>query len=119
VKIEADGLTIAAQLEEPIKTVVTMKVDVFLPRPNTIAVRIRHVRAGNLPWSPSRLTEEISKIAQKNRVPLHWTQTEQDPVAMLTIVSAGKDKSTEITACQLEDGKLYMAGVTKPSKKRP
>ena len=118
VKIESDGITVAARLESPVETVVSLKADVYLPRPGTIALRIRYIHAGNLPWSPGRLTEEITAAAQRNDIPIQWTQSEQDPVAMLTIVSSKEDKTTEITACQLEDGKLYLSGITKPSKKR-
>lgn len=118
VKIESDGLTVAARLEDPVETVVSLKIDLFLVHPNTIAIRVRQIRVGSLPWSLERLTEEISTIAQKNRISLHWTQSEQDPVAMITIVPKNGKKVTEITACQLEEGKLYLSGTTKPAKNR-
>lgn len=113
VKIEADGLTLAARIETPIETVVSLKVDVYLAKPNTIAVRIRKIRAGSLPWPVDRLMSALSDAAEQNGVPLTWTRSDQDPIAMITVVSPDPKKSTQITACQLEDGKLYLAGVTK------
>lgn len=113
VKIESDGLTLAARVDNPFDMVVSLKVDVYLPRPNTIAVRIRRIRAGLLPWPLGRLMEEISSAAEQGGIPLSWTRSDQDPIAMITVVSSDPKKSTQITACQLEDGKLYLAGTTK------
>lgn len=117
VKIEADGITIAARIERPIETVISLKVDVYLSRENTIAVQISHARAGRLPWSLGRLTKEISAAARRSKTHLTWSRSGQDPVALITVVSSDPKKATEITACQLEDGKLYLAGITKKRSK--
>ena len=113
VKIEPDSLTVAARLEGAVNTVVSLKVDVYLPRPNTIAIRIRQVRAGSLPWPLGSLIEEVSNAAKRDNIPLSWTRSGEDPVAMITIAPSDSKKMTEITACQLEEGKLYLAGTTK------
>jgi hypothetical protein len=113
VAIEPDGITIGGRFRRAsIDSVVSLKVDVFLAEPNVIAARIRNARAGALPWPLGRVLDVISKAARENEVPLHWSQTDGDPVALITIPPVNKKKRVRIEALQLGNGELFVSGVT-------
>jgi hypothetical protein len=113
VRIEPDGVSGACQVERgPVSGVISLKVDVYLTEPNVVAVRIRRARLGRLPWPLDKILGSISESASRAEIPLRWSRTEGDPVALIRISLIEGDKRVRIEALQLDEGKIYVAGVT-------
>jgi len=113
IKIEPDGVSGACQVEHGvISGVGSLKVDVYLIEPSVVAVRIRRARLGRMPWPLDKILGGISDSASRADIPLGWSQTEGDPVAVIRIPLIEDDKRVRIEAVQLDKGKIYVAGVT-------
>lgn len=115
--IEADGITLGATLDTGLlKSIVSLKVDVYLAELNVIALRLRDVRSGALPWPPGRVIEAVSEAARQADIPLRWRQTDGDPVALLSVPPIDDDKRLRVEAVQLADGEVYIAGTTEEAQ---
>ncbi len=115
VKIEADGVTLAARYGgRGISTVVSLKVDVYLSEENVVAVRIRKARAGSLPWSVGRVVDGLSDAAARSEVRLSRSQIGSDPVVLIKIpkVQGPGRRQVRVTTLRLEEGKIVAAGNT-------
>ena len=113
IKIEPDGITGACRVERgAVAGVISIKVDVYLPEPNVVALRIRRARLGRLPWPLGKILESISQSARDSEVPLTWHQTDGDPVALIHVPLIKGDKRARIEKLQLDKGKIYIAGTT-------
>jgi len=113
VRIEPDGVTLACRTDRGgVSAIVSLKVDVFLASPNVVAVRIRKVRAGRLPWPLEEVLQGLTRAAGEMDVPLRWTTTEGDPVGLFTLRPAG-GKKVQVEVIQLDQGRVYVAGTTK------
>jgi hypothetical protein len=116
-KIEPDGITGACHVERgAVSGVVSLKVDVFLAEPNVVAVQLRRVRLGRVPWPLNRIMAGLSDAARKSEVPLVWRETNGDPVALIRIPLIEGDKRVRIDSLKLDEGKLYLAGETERVK---
>jgi hypothetical protein len=104
-------------------TVVSCALELHLTEePNTLAIRVGRVRAGALPVPLRQFLDPISAAASNGRIPLRWSQTEGDPVALLTL--PGKlDKSAagefHLDTIELREGSVYLAGSTNSSDLQP
>ncbi len=115
VAISPDGVVLACRYEsDSIATVFSLRVDVYLAKPNVVALRFKHARAGSLPLPLNRVLEGVSEAALKLNLPLHWQQAEGDPVALVEIPPPvdEHDASICVESLQLRDGALYLAGKT-------
>jgi len=93
--------------------VVTVGLDVFLPKPNVVAVRIRHARAGLVPLPLESTIRAISDSAREMDLRLQWRQIEGDPVALVTLPPLeDENRHMRIETVQLGQGELYIAGTT-------
>ncbi len=103
-----------------LSTVVTLSVGLHLVKPNVVALRIDHVRAGVLPIPLSQILDGVAEAARRLNVHLAWRQVDGDPVALLTIPPArdGDDTEYELEALELRDGLIYLAGRTKRGSPR-
>jgi hypothetical protein len=118
VAIQPDGIMLAARLERGrLKSVVSLKVDVDLdPEKQSLALRIRRVRAGALPWSPSQVLEAITKLAERENLELRWAQADGDPVALLTIPPLKLERReilVRLDSVKLEPGQIVVTGTAK------
>ena len=101
---------------EAVSTVVSFTLELHLTdERNTLAIRISKVRAGALPVPLRQFLDPISTAANNSRIPLRWSQTDGDPVALLTI--PGKhEEFTEgevlLDTIELREGSVYLAGST-------
>ena len=116
VAIRHDRVRMACQYRtQRTNSVVSLDVDVFLTnQPNIVAIRIRKARAGLLPLPLKYVLNEISKAARKVDLSLRWTQTEADPVALLTIPTQ-RDQDNRVMVLetlQLREGEVILAGRT-------
>ena len=114
VHIEPDGISGACRVERgAISGVVSLKVDVRMAQPNVCNARIRRAQLGNLPWPLNKIITAANRTAREAEIPLSWKQAGGDPVAVVRIPLIEDDKHVSIETLQLEEGKLYLAGVTK------
>ncbi|MBX9791969.1 MAG: hypothetical protein K2Y37_23850 [Pirellulales bacterium] len=91
----------------------SLRLDVRVLEPNTLAVRIRRMRAGLFPLPMQSLLDGISRAAANHGVHLAWKQTGGDPVAVLRLPSLGTSAaSLEIEQLQLAAGEIFVAGKT-------
>jgi hypothetical protein len=117
VEIRDGAVNIAARYEDKlVKSVVSIVLDVGLTdEANTLAVTIKRIRAGSLPVPVRQFLDRISRSAQRNAIPLKWSQTDGDPVALVTIPSHHEDyihREIVVETIELRDGEVYLAGRT-------
>lgn len=97
-------------------TVIVLGIEPYLTDdPNTVAVRIRHARAGTLPVPLGSFLDDISARAAASGVPLRWSQVEGDPVALVTIpgrIEELKNRRLVIETVDVEDGEILLSGRT-------
>jgi hypothetical protein len=116
VMIRPDGITLACRADwNRVHTVLTLKVDVSTPDPHVLALRIRQVRVGALPWPMSRVLQSIADAARKLGLRIQWKQAGGDPVALVTISAprSDHDDDVEIDALKLGEGEIHIDGATR------
>jgi len=119
VQIQPEELTLACRYEgHGVKTVLSLSVDLYLAKPNVVALRIKKARAGQLPLPLDKVLDTVSQVASHLDLPLHWQQEDGDPVALVTIPPqrGNDDKLIHIESLALADGEIYLAGSTESSK---
>jgi hypothetical protein len=120
VAIDADGVTVAARVERgKFSSVVSLKVDVYLESSHVIAMRVRKVRAGAIPWSPQQVMDGITKAAQRDDLRLEWRQADGDPVALITIPPLKIEKREvllSLDSVKLENGRMVVTGTAQRRK---
>lgn len=98
-----------------IETVGSVELGVSLIEPNVIACRLYAARAGSLPVPREGVVQEISLLASRAEIALYWTQTDGDPVAVITLLSGdpSDDQQIWLEDLQLRDGQVHLAGKTR------
>ncbi len=115
VVITPDGAKLACRWDNgQFETVFSLDGDIYLAEPNVVALRIRGARAGALPLPLDSILEAIRKAAADADLPLSETQTDGDPVVMITIPPpAGAERaSISVENLELREGAIYLAGRT-------
>ena len=115
VAIDPETMWIACRIDRgQLKGVVSMAADAYLARPNVIALRIRHARAGILPLPLDTILDKISEKASQLDLQIEWLQTEGDPVVEITLPPPRDehDKAIRIEALRLGQGEIYLSGST-------
>ncbi|MEM9587536.1 MAG: hypothetical protein AAGA03_09660 [Planctomycetota bacterium] len=113
-----DGKILAAVRYESsqLDTVISCEVAVELTEePNMLAVRLHHLKAGALPLPLSQFLKGISTEAARGELDIRWDQTEEGPVALVTIPSEHPlyvSKPVVIESVRLEPGWLKLSGHT-------
>ena len=94
----------------------SLAVDVYLAKPNVLALRIRKARAGLLPVPLKTITDQITEKAEEMDLGLRWRQADGDPVAEIPIPPPrdADDKAVRVETLRLGEGKVYLAGSTEP-----
>lgn len=119
VAIEPDRLTVACRFHEgAVDSVLSLSVDVYLPEPNVVAVRIHQARAGALPLPLDSVLDRISEAARRSDLRIKWRQADGDPVAFISLPPprGPADDLVEIDTLRLGDGEVYVAGTTERRK---
>ncbi|MBC8356056.1 MAG: hypothetical protein H8E66_29105 [Planctomycetes bacterium] len=117
VAIDAEAIRVACRFDNgKIKTVISMALDVDLTtETNTLAVRVRKLRAGSLPVPLKHFLDKISTAARRGDIPLKWRQIDGDPVALVTVPVTHEDyayREIYVDTVELRAGELYLAGHT-------
>lgn len=93
--------------------VCSLRLDICVLESNTLAVRIRSMRAGLFPLPMQSLLDGVARAAGDNGVHLTWKQIGGDPVAVLRFPPIGSGgKYLEIDQLQLAAGEIFVAGTT-------
>lgn len=85
--------------------------------PNTLALRVKHLRAGALPLPLSNFLRGISKEAAKGDVDIRWDNTQAGPIALVKVPSTHPRYVTSpvlVESVELVDGALVLSGNTGP-----
>jgi len=114
VAIAPDGVTVAAQAEYGgISTVVSLKLDVYLQSPNVLAVRVRDLRAGAVPWRRDQVVQNVGRAAEHAGLAVRWQQIDGDPVALVTLPpQVDHGRTAHVDAIKLEKDRLVVTGTT-------
>jgi hypothetical protein len=115
VAIDPNGVTLACRATQAsVTTVISLKVDVYLSKGNTVAVRIRKARAGSLPWSLGKVVDGCTKAAHEAKLNMTWRHIDSDPVALIKIPVEQRSGKHQIliTTLQLEEGRILVGGIT-------
>lgn len=101
-----------------VSTILNVELEIYMPEPTIIAVRILNARAGAIPIPLKGVLESISKGAVTRGIALQWSQIDGDPVALVTI-PPGRDKDTiyRFEVIELREGEIFMSGRTERIRK--
>lgn len=114
VRIEPSGVSLACRYRQGgFQSVLSLTVDVSLANPTTLALRIRHARAGALPLPLDRVLKEVAQAARQGNVRVEWRQIEGDPVALISVGAAQGRTSVQIDTLTLGQGEIVVAGTTR------
>lgn len=123
VAIDQDRLHIAARYQtNGISTIVSIELSAFLTdEPNTVAIRIHKVAAGNIPLPLAKYLEQITAEAAKRKVLVRWQEVDGDPLAIvaLPIAEPGDKRAIVVRSLQLLPGKVTAAGTADEVKPDP
>jgi len=113
VRIEAERLLIGCRLRNPrLNTVVSLVLEPYVVRPNTLAIRVRAARIGGLPMPLRSMLDAVAEQLNQAQFHVEWRQADADPVAIITLPPMNKQKPMQIESLRLTDGKLTVGGTT-------
>jgi len=116
---QPNRVTIGCRLEQAgITTVASLEVEIYMARPNVLAIRFCKARAGAVPVPLAPILERCSAAAAASNLRMEWQQASGDPVALITL-AARHDHGTEffLERLELRDGAMYLAGRTEHAGK--
>ena len=102
-----------------VNTVISFDLSVSLTsETNTLAIRVSKVRAGALPVPLKRFLAPITKVSADSDITLRWSQTDGDPLALVTVPHQHEDylhREIYLETFELLDGEIVLAGRTQKS----
>ena len=113
VKIRNNEATIACRWKSAkMDTVVSLTVDVYVSRPNEVAIRFRRASVGQLSVPLGQILQHIETASGSLSMPTVWRQQEGDPVLVLMLHESESvaDGANVLQAIELRDGLLLLAG---------
>jgi hypothetical protein len=115
VAIDPRRAQVACRFKSPrFRAVVSVDLEVHLTEePNVLAVRIHQARAGMLPLPLKRFLDEISAQARRADVMVRWSQSDGDPVALVTVPTRHEgypQRELHLETVELRDGEVFLAG---------
>ncbi len=118
VAIGSDRIKIACRYKRgKVNTIISFDLIVNLTtETNTLAIRVSKVRAGALPVPLKRFLAPITKACERSDITLRWSQTDGDPVALVTIPHKHDDyahREIYLETFEVRDGEILLAGRTK------
>jgi hypothetical protein len=99
---------------EPFPVAASLDVEIRLVEAQKLAVKIRDLRLGTLPWTLDRVVLQIAIAAQENGWGVEQTTSDNQPVLLLTLPERFQAKGTRIVleAIELRAGEVLIAGRT-------
>lgn len=114
----ADGQILAAcRYDSPkLSSVVSLALTIQLTdEPNVIAIQIKNARAGAVPLPLKSILDKVASEARRTEVPVRWSQTDGDPVALVTIPDESdryENRRIHITGIEFFEGRVVLTGET-------
>lgn len=95
-----------------VNTVVSIATRIWLPQVenNVVAVQLEGFRAGALPFRAQWLLEQFSEAARPHGIEVNWYRHEGNPVALLRFQADLARPTLQLTAIQLEQGRITIHG---------
>jgi hypothetical protein len=116
VRVTPDGIFAGAKFEGEISAVISVELSVRLTATNVLAVRINQARVGDVPWPLDRVVEEVVAAAAGWGLHVEQTQTDGDPVLLVTLPPDFQDgRRVLLDRLDLRDGEIYLSGHTSRS----
>jgi hypothetical protein len=119
VLFQPNRIKIGCRLEQAgITTVASLEVEVYMAKPNVLAIRFCKARAGAVPVPLAPILERCTAAVAGSNLRLEWQQSSGDPVALITL-AARQEHGTEffLECLELRDGAMYLAGRTERAGK--
>jgi len=115
ISISPDAVMAGARYSGGVTSVVSLEVSAHLPEENVIAVRIRKLRVGDLPWSLSRIIDEVSATARDLGIGVQQSQIDGDPLLIFSLSDYWETENRQVALVGLdfEDGAVVIRGSTK------
>lgn len=113
VRIEPDRVRIACRFQQGnFSGVLSVTVEPYVVKHNSVAVRVRSVRAGAIPIPLSRFLGAISAAAQRAHTRIEWRQAGGDPVVIFSLDPPHGEHRTSVEMLRLGEDKISLAGTT-------
>lgn len=119
VKFAPDTVYVACRFKDDalhLDTVLSIEAQVFLTdKPNEIAFRVNHIRAGTMPLMRGPIVDRLVREARNAGVHLRMTQLDDDPLLQWRMpLQPDPNSKTNILIRNLvvRDGEIYLAGET-------
>jgi hypothetical protein len=117
VAIEDGLLRVAARYRDnQVSSVLSFALEIQVAdEPNTVAIRIREVRAGALPIPLSGWLEKVREGIQRTNLVVRWSQSDSDPVALVAISSQSWEppqQTLTLETIAIESGLVRLSGRT-------
>lgn len=122
VLIEPDRMLLAVRYGHgSLSTVISLELDVWLPanETNVVAVRLRGLKAGMLPWSKQTLLDSLAEGARQLSWDVTWCRDQGDPVALLRPRDDGGRPQIVLQRLELRQGHILIEGTTEGPTNRP
>jgi len=115
VSISSDSILIGARYIGRVISVVSLELSVHLPEENVVAIRVRKLRVGDVPWGLSTIIDEVVASARDLGIGVQQTQIDGDPLLlfMLSDYWEAEGRKVELVGLELEDGAVVIRGRTK------
>jgi hypothetical protein len=125
VAIDGDRIRLAARYSydgsNALSTVVSIELRVWLVNPgtppdrdrlNTVAVEIRRVKLGALPYGAESWLDEIAEQARKSNIKVDWYRHGGHTVGLFHFYADQTSPATQIRTVKVADGTVTLAGRT-------
>lgn len=116
VRVTPEGIFAGAKFEGDVSAVISVELAVRLTATNVLAVRIHKARVGDVPWPLDRVVEEVIAAAASWGLQVEQTQTDGDPVLLVTLSPDLQNNRRHVLLEHLEfrDGEVFLSGRTIP-----
>ena len=88
-------------------------------QPNTLALRVESLSLGNLPLPQKTYLDEVSKAADKAKIPLRWSDEGGYPVAIVTLPPQSEHiegRIVHLEKLEVREGELVLRGRAERAK---
>lgn len=98
------------------RSVLWLEVEPYLTGRNSVAIRIRQMRAGWLPVPMQSVLSSVDEAVRQANLRIEWSQSSGDPVAVISLPPQRDSSGSQFTldTLRLSDGKLFASGTNKP-----
>ncbi len=113
VSITPDDFILAAQFEKSgLQVVISLYVEPFVTEEGDLAVEVKKVSAGSMPWPTKEVVDEIAKFTKP--LPIGWTQSNGNNVMIIdhSIWDTDLTQQRVLEAVELADGEMFLSGYT-------